>query len=280
MVKHRLCWVLCLGIAGCGGAAPAAPSPGAPGLPGRTVPQFSTGLYQVSMSGPLFADPLVPGCPGWVTGPPSTSVTLWLTVVKEGAEWVGRPANSAADIELRFRDAEDAGELAFGRRVLTGTIRGQAPDMTLFPELLSPRDSICHGRRNGWRDRGAVGGADRRLVLCQDAGGQGRRHFSISRLCRQCRHVPGGIGADGHHGLRTARSIRPQNISAALHRSVFRLLRHAPGRRRTPNPATFVSYTSGLRVVRNENREKSRSALHNSATPCCRHSAAMRASWV
>jgi hypothetical protein len=84
--------------------------------------------------------PLVPGCPGWFDGTPSTSVSVVLTVVKEGAEWVGRTSSATADIELRFRDAEDAGELASGRRVLTGTIRGQAPDMSFFPGLLRPKD--------------------------------------------------------------------------------------------------------------------------------------------
>ena len=40
----------------------------------------------------------------------------------------------------------------------------------------------------------------------------------------------------------------------------------------------LAAYTIGLRVVRAANREKSRSAVHNSDTRLCRQSAAMRAS--
>ena len=81
-------------------------------------------------------DPLVPACPGSFSVPVNKFVTLQLTVVKDGAEWVGRTSNAAADIEMRFRDA---GEPAFGERAFTGTIRGQTPDMGL-PGLLPPGD--------------------------------------------------------------------------------------------------------------------------------------------
>ena len=91
-----------------------------------------------------------PECPGWPFGSPMTSVSLLLTVVKEGAEWVGRTSGVAADIEVRFRDSEDAAELALGRRVLTGTIRGQAPDMTFWPGLIRPNDvSVTVGGTGG-----------------------------------------------------------------------------------------------------------------------------------
>jgi len=137
MVKHRLCWVLCLGIAGCGGS-PAAPSPGGSGLPGQTVPQFSTGRYLLKISAPDSTSTLLlPVCGGSVGGPPAgTSVSVFLTVVKDGDEWVGRTSGAAADIEMRFRDA---GELPSGGRALAGTIRGQAPDMGLSA-LIRPHD--------------------------------------------------------------------------------------------------------------------------------------------
>ena len=130
MVKHRLCWVLCLGIAGCGGETPTEPSPGAPGLPGQTVPQFATGRYALTMLGPNFsADSPLAACSEALSLPPvPRSVSFQLTVTKEGAEWVGRTSGAAADVEVRFRDTEDAGELAFGGRAFVGTIRGQGTD--------------------------------------------------------------------------------------------------------------------------------------------------------
>ena len=63
-------------------------------------------------------------------------MTVELQVVKQGAEWVGRPAEAGADIELRFRDG---GETTLGRRAFSGTLRGRAPDGGLRG-LLDPRD--------------------------------------------------------------------------------------------------------------------------------------------
>ena len=81
-------------------------------------------------------DPLVPACAGSFGVPVTKIVTLQLTVVKDGAEWVGRTSNPAADIEMRFRDA---GQLPFGERAFTGSIRGQAPDMG-FLGVVPPGD--------------------------------------------------------------------------------------------------------------------------------------------
>ena len=43
---------------------------------------------------------------------------------------------------------------------------------------------------------------------------------------------------------------------------------------------SFHFFTSGLRVLSLGNMEKSRSAVQSSRTPWCRHSAAIRASWM
>ena len=135
MVKHRLCWLLFLAIAGCGGPAPTAPSQGDPNAPG---PEFATGRYRLKMIAfDVSSDPLLLPCPAWL-GVPSIgkSVTLELDVVKDGAEWVGRPSGAAGDLEVRFRDA---GELPAGRRAIAGSIRGRAPDMGI-PGSVAPRD--------------------------------------------------------------------------------------------------------------------------------------------
>jgi hypothetical protein len=135
MVKHRLCWLLSLAIAGCGGSSPTTPSPGGSDSPG---PQFATGRYRLKMIAfDVSSDPLLLPCPAWL-GVPSIgkSVTLELDVVKDGVEWVGRPSGAAGDVEVRF---SDAGQLPTGRRAIAGSIRGQAPDMGI-PGSVAPRD--------------------------------------------------------------------------------------------------------------------------------------------
>jgi hypothetical protein len=135
MVKHRVGWILSLALAGCSGSSSTAPTLGPLE---RVTPQFSIGRYMLQMTAPDFSsDPLIPACAGSIGVPRAgKSVTVELTVIKDGVEWVGRAAGAQADIELRFRDA---GELPFGRRALVGTIRGQATDMGI-PGLFDPRD--------------------------------------------------------------------------------------------------------------------------------------------
>ena len=103
---------------------------------GPVSAQFATGRYNLHMVAYDFStNPLLPACPGSLTRA-GKSVYFQMTVVRDGVEWVGRSSGVAADIEMRFRDA---GELPLGGRALSGTIRGQAPDMG-FPGLIAPRD--------------------------------------------------------------------------------------------------------------------------------------------
>jgi hypothetical protein len=114
-------------LGACGGDA----NPGGPsGLmppPSLTVPQFPVGSYWLGLTGyDVSVVPAIPACDKPAGVPPAgKSVMIKLNVVKQGTEWVGRVAEGDGDLELRFRDA---GELPFGLRSLTGTLRGQAPD--------------------------------------------------------------------------------------------------------------------------------------------------------
>ena len=117
-------------LAACGGTS----QPAAPEL---IAPTFPVGTYWVSMTGYDVPIPGLSTCDRPVGEPPSSKrVTVQLTVVKEGAEWAGRNAEGAGDISLRFRDG---GELPYGLRALTGTLRGQARD-TGIPGAANPTD--------------------------------------------------------------------------------------------------------------------------------------------
>lgn len=121
--------VLALLCAGCGGAeAPTSPTPPVP-----DSPSFLTGQYYLQLNAFDFSDnPQIPACPGFIGVPRAgKSVTVVLTVTREGAEWVGRPSTGGADMELRFRET---GVTLFGR-TFSGTLRGRGSDQQLpfFP---------------------------------------------------------------------------------------------------------------------------------------------------
>jgi hypothetical protein len=126
-VQYFFTSVVLATLAACGGDA----NPGGPtGLmppPSLTIPQFPVGSYWVGLTGyDVPVAPAIPACDKPAGVPPAgKSVMIKLNVVKQGTEWVGRVADGDGDLELRFRDA---GELPFGLRSLTGTLRGQAPD--------------------------------------------------------------------------------------------------------------------------------------------------------
>ena len=118
-------------LAACGG------SPSQPAAPDLITPAFPVGTYWVSMTGYDIPIPGLSTCDRPVGEPPSSKrVTVQLTVVKEGAEWVGRSAEAPADVTLRFKDG---GELPYGLRGFTGTLRGQARD-TGIPGAANPTD--------------------------------------------------------------------------------------------------------------------------------------------
>ena len=117
-------------LAACGGT----PQPAAPEL---ITPAFPVGTYWVSMTGYDVPIPGLSTCDRTGGEPPSSKrVTVQLTVIKEGTEWVGRNAEGTGDVTLRFRDG---GELPYGLRALTGTLRGQARD-TGIPGAANPTD--------------------------------------------------------------------------------------------------------------------------------------------
>jgi hypothetical protein len=110
-------------LTACGGgdSLPLAPSPSPP-----AVPPFPTGTYWLLLSGyDIPVAPVIPACDPAGAPPAGKHVAVELDVVRQGPEWVGRPARDTGDLELRFRDG---GELAFGLRAFTGTLRGEAPD--------------------------------------------------------------------------------------------------------------------------------------------------------
>jgi hypothetical protein len=118
-------------LAACGG------STSQPAAPELITPAFPVGTYWVSMTGYDIPIPGLSACDRPVGEPPSSKrVTVQLTVVKEGTEWVGRTAEGAGDITLRFRDG---GELPYGLRAFTATLRGQAAD-TGIPGAANPTD--------------------------------------------------------------------------------------------------------------------------------------------
>jgi hypothetical protein len=124
-------------LAACAGSGsqPLAPSADTP--PALTAPPFPVGPYWISISGYDNPTPGLPACDKPAGEPPAGKhVTVQVTVVKEGGEWVGRVAEGPGDLELRFRDA---GDLPFALRAFTGTLRGQAAD-TGIPGAARPTD--------------------------------------------------------------------------------------------------------------------------------------------
>jgi hypothetical protein len=111
----------------CAGCAGSDSAPTSPSGVERAAGPFLTGRYYLQLVAFDFSDdPELPACAGYIGVPRAgKSVVVALTVVRDGNDWVGRPAQPGPDIELRFRDA---GPAILGRRAFSGTLRGRAAD--------------------------------------------------------------------------------------------------------------------------------------------------------